>query len=73
MDRQTQRTGPDSEQSHKDAHTRVHVSCCFAQYPENLKGLRMAEKTKTIVKVAKFRILKPVGDMTLDELGRIIL
>ena len=32
----------------------------------------MAAKKKTIFKVAKFRILKPAGEMTWDELGRML-
>ena len=32
----------------------------------------MAEKPKTIVKVAKYRILKPAGDMTWSELGQML-
>ena len=32
----------------------------------------MAEKTKTIVKVARYRILKPAGEMTWGQLGKML-
>ncbi len=47
--------------------------CLCARAKPYFVGVRpVSEKLKTTFKVAKFRILKPVGDMTWSQLGQIL-